>query len=65
MTEFKTTDFVQVLYNIVNPDGEPIEYWRNGLYVMNDSGSHVVIYASGEKHMLHSDIKIRKVRNQD
>jgi len=59
-TEFKPTDFVQVEWTMLLESGEPTVTWRNALYVMNDRGNHVVIYADGQKHELHKGIPIRK-----
>ena len=57
---FKTTDFVQVQYWCVIDSGEPITYWRNGLFVGVQNNCAVVLYTDGSKEVLSNDTKIIK-----
>ena len=59
MKDFKTTDFVQVELSYLLESGEPSKYWRNALYVMMQSGGHVVIYTDGTKQVLALGTQIR------
>lgn len=60
MQEFQPTDFVQVECPILHDSGEPGYTWRNALYVMQQKGSHVVIYTDGTKEVLNHNTRIRK-----
>lgn len=63
MSDFKTTDFVQVEHWDRLSGGEPYSFWRNALYVNRDlDGKHIVIYADGTKEVLHDGKKIRCAR---
>lgn len=58
---YEPTDFVQVKHCRAIESGEPIEFWRNALFVMYQrEGFPVVIYTDGEKQVIHSGVKIRK-----
>jgi hypothetical protein len=59
-SEFKATDFVQVKFWRVLESGESSQYWRNGLYVTNHNGAHIVQYTDGSKEKLRYDQEIRK-----
>lgn len=61
---FKISDFVQVQYIAIDPDGVTEERWRNALYTGAHSGNHSVIYANGEQHTLNKETKIRKAQNE-
>jgi len=60
MNDYRTTDFVQVKHFGLVDGEEPNYFWRNALYIQNQDGCHVVMYASGEKEVLHKNVKIRK-----
>ena len=63
MSDFKTTDFVQVEHWEKLHSGEPITAWRNALYVGQKDGDHVVIYTDGTKQVLNKNVPIRKLTN--
>ena len=62
MSEFNTTDFVQVEHHKNIDSGEPITFWRNALYVSEGRDHHTVIYTDGTKMCIHKRlIGIRKI----
>lgn len=58
--EFRISDFVQVEYFQLDPDGITEQRWRNALYTGSHSGGHTVIYTDGSQEVLNRDRKIRK-----
>lgn len=64
MNAFEATEPVQVETTIFYPDGEPITHWRNALYIANQDGHHVVLYANGEKEVLNNQTSIRKFKSE-
>ena len=69
MSDFSTTDFVQVEHFQRLPGGEPSNFWRNALYVGaeelrgRETGNHIVIYTDGTRKELDPKIRIRKPRD--
>jgi len=59
MREFKISDFVQVEYTTIDPDGVTEQRWRNALYTGSHSGGHTVIYANGHMEVLNNQTQIR------
>ena len=62
MNEFKVTDFVQVQHSKLLESGEPVDFWRNALYVGRQDDNHIVIYTDGTSHVLNSNIAIRQAK---
>lgn len=44
---YQITDFVQVQHWRSIESGEPVQFWRNALYVRGTENGHVVLYTDG------------------
>lgn len=63
MSEFSSTDFVQVKHHGAMKSGEPNVFWRNALYVgLNNQLNHIVIYTDGSKEVIdkYNEIRLAK-----